>query len=73
MSATLNTNNQLQTFDLFRLTKAKQAVDLSPNTVRRLAKESGLRIYRHGKIAFVSKSELAQIIRTRTQVNGVAD
>jgi len=40
MSATLNTNNQLQTFDLFRLTKAKQAVDLPPNTVRRQVPKS---------------------------------
>ena len=61
MSATLH-DNETQNFDLFRLTKSKQTVDLAPNTIRKLAKK-GLRIYRHGKAAFVSRSELAAYIR----------
>jgi hypothetical protein len=49
-------------FDLFRLSKAKREVDLSPNTLRGYAK-IGLRIYRCGRSTFVSRSELAAFIR----------
>jgi hypothetical protein len=51
-----------QSFDLFRLTKSKQAVDISANTIRKFARQ-GLRIYRHGRAAFVSRTELAEFIR----------
>lgn len=55
-------SSEAQNFDLFRLTKAKEVVDLCPNTLRAYAK-TGLRIYKCGKAAFVSKSELAAYIR----------
>jgi hypothetical protein len=49
-------------FDLERLTKSKDSVDLAPNTIRAYAKK-GLPLYRCGKAVFFSKSELAQFIR----------
>ena len=49
-------------FDLFRLTKSKDEVDLCPNTLRAYNKQ-GLPFYRRGKAVFVSKAELAQFIR----------
>ncbi len=51
-------------FDLFRLTKAKQAVDLCPNTLRSWNK-LGLPFYRQGRVVFVSKTELHAFIRAR--------
>lgn len=51
-------------FDFFRISHSKREVDLSPNTVRAFAKE-GLRLYRSGKITFVSKTELGFFIRNR--------
>lgn len=51
-------------FDLFRLTKAKQVVDLSPNTIRSYSKQ-GLPLYRRGRVVFVSKAELHAFIRAR--------
>jgi hypothetical protein len=53
------------TFDLFRLTKSKEVVDICPNTIRAFAKK-GLRIYRAGKPAFVSRSELLAFIKTQS-------
>lgn len=50
------------TFDLFRISKAKKTVDLSPNSVRKLHIDHGLPIYYQGKNAFVSKSELHHLI-----------
>ncbi len=52
-------------FDLFRLSKSKEAVDISPNTLRAYHDE-GLPFYRKGKPVFVSKAELAHFIRTRS-------
>ncbi len=49
-------------FDMFRLNKAKAAVDLCPNTIRAYANE-GLPIYRRGRAVFVSKTELQDFIR----------
>ena len=49
-------------FDLCRLSRAKAIVDVSPNTIRAYAKD-GLNIYRRGKAAFFSKTELAAFIR----------
>jgi hypothetical protein len=49
-------------FDLFRLTKAKQTVDLCPNTLRKFNRQ-GLPFYKRGRAVFVSKSELEQFIR----------
>ncbi|HWQ93380.1 MAG TPA: hypothetical protein VN673_17045, partial [Clostridia bacterium] len=50
-------------FDLFRLTKAKEVVDVCPNTLRAYNKK-GLPFYRKGKAIFISKSELAAFIRS---------
>ena len=66
MKATSFTNiqeNQIgNSFDLFRLSHAKQVVDICSNTLRQYNKQ-GLRFYRQGKARFVSKSELAAFIR----------
>ena len=48
-------------FDLFRLSKSKQVVDVCSNTLRAYNKQ-GLPFYHRGKAIFVSKSELAQFI-----------
>ena len=49
-------------FDLFRLSKSKAVVDVSPNTLRSYFKQ-GLPFYKRNKAVFVSKSELASFIR----------
>ena len=49
-------------FDLFRLSKSKQIVDVCSNTVRSYFK-LGLPHYNRGKACFVSKAELAAFIR----------
>lgn len=49
-------------FELFRLTKAKREVGVSPNTIRAYALQ-GLRVYKMGRAAFVSRNELAEFIR----------
>ncbi len=48
-------------FDLFRLSKSKEVVDVCPNTVREYNRQ-GLPFYHRGKAIFVSKIELAQFI-----------
>jgi hypothetical protein len=50
-------------FDLFRLSRSKDVVDLCPNTLRAYHRR-GLSFYRNGKVVFISKSELASFIRT---------
>jgi hypothetical protein len=50
-----------QSWDLFRLSKSKSAVDICSNTLRAYFKK-GLKSYRQGKAVFVSKSELAAFI-----------
>ncbi len=50
-------------FDLFRLSKAKEVVDVCSNTLRAYNK-AGLPFYRKGKAIFVSKAELAAFIRS---------
>jgi hypothetical protein len=52
-------------FDLFRLSKSKQIVDVCSNTLREYH-EQGLEFYRRGKAVFVSKTELAAFIRSGT-------
>lgn len=52
-------------FDLFRLSKSKIAVDICSNTLRAYHKE-GLPIYRRGKAAFVSRSDLEAFIRQKS-------
>ena len=49
-------------FDLFRLSKSKEVVDVCPNTLRSYF-DQGLRFYKQGKAVFVSKTELAAFIR----------
>ncbi len=48
-------------FDLFRLSKSKEVVDVCPNTLRTYNKQ-GLPFYHRGKAIFVSKAELAHFI-----------
>ena len=48
-------------YDLFRLTKSKREVDLSPNTLRAYFKD-GLPFYRKGKAVFISRAELQAYI-----------
>lgn len=48
-------------FDLFRLSKSKEVVDVSPNTLRAYSKQ-GLPFYQRGKAIFISKAELAHFI-----------
>ncbi|HEY5232107.1 MAG TPA: hypothetical protein VIK35_01050 [Verrucomicrobiae bacterium] len=64
MKATSFTNAQSSetSFDLFRLSKSKEAVDVCSNTLRSYFKQ-GLAHYRRGKAVFVSKAELAAFIR----------
>lgn len=50
-------------FDLFRLSKSKDVVDVCPNTLRAYFAE-GLPFYKKGKAIFVSKTELANFIRS---------
>jgi len=52
-------------FDLFRLSKGKQIVDVCANTLRAYNKD-GLPFYRRGKAIFISKTELAQFIRSKS-------
>jgi len=49
-------------FDLFRLSKSKEVVDVCSNTLRTYAGQ-GLPLYRRGTAVFVSKAELAAFIR----------
>jgi hypothetical protein len=51
-------------FDLFRLSKSKAAVDVCPNTLRSYFK-AGLRCYRRGKAILISRTELAQFIMAK--------
>jgi hypothetical protein len=61
-------NDQPSTsFDLVRLSRAKSAVDCSPNTIRAYAKE-GLNLYRKGRAVFFSRAELENHIRTTGKV-----
>ena len=57
-------NGEAANFDLVRLSKSKQIVDLAPNTIRALS-EQGLRLYRSGKMVFFSRNELEHFIRSR--------
>ena len=60
---------QTGSFDLFRLSKSKAAVDLAPNTLRSYFKD-GLRFYKRGKAIFVSRVEVADYIRKGPQPAG---
>ena len=56
-------------FDLFRLSKSKAAVDLAPNTLRAYFKD-GLNFYKRGKAIFVSRAEVDAYIRKGSQPAG---
>jgi hypothetical protein len=60
-------NNEAINFDLVRISKSKERCDLSPNTIRAFA-EQGLRLFKHGKMIFFSRSELEQFIRTKSEL-----
>ncbi len=64
MSELSRIKGQTESFDLFRLNKSKDAVDVCANTLRNYHK-AGLRFYKIGKAVFVSKSELDQFIRSK--------
>jgi hypothetical protein len=51
-------------FDLFRLSRSKRIVDISPNTLRGYF-NAGLRCYRRGRAVFVSKNELEVFIKAK--------
>lgn len=51
-------------FEMVRLSHSKEICDVSPNCIRGYGKR-GLRIYKVGKSAYFSKSELEQFIRSR--------
>ena len=67
MSNIGNTSNSA--FDLFRVSKAKETVDICPNTIRKYNR-SGLRIYKikGDRCAYVSRNELANFITTNAEV-----
>jgi hypothetical protein len=65
MSESLSTS-----FDLVRLTRAKRAVDVCPNTIRAYAKE-GLNLYRKGRAVFFSRAELDTHIRSTADKGAV--
>jgi hypothetical protein len=54
----------VHTFDLFRLTRSKEVVDLDPDTIREYSKQ-GLNLYtpKGGRAVFVSKAELEAFIK----------
>lgn len=61
-SCTSVQTNGTTAFDLFRLSKSKETVDVCSNTLRAYHAE-GLPFYRNGKAVFISKMELAAFIR----------
>jgi hypothetical protein len=68
----MNRNDQSSTsFDLIRITHAKRAVDVCPNTIRAFAKE-GLNLYRKGRAVFFSRAELESHIRSTATVAKIA-
>lgn len=65
MKRSIVQNQQIATFDLFRLTHSKREVDISTTCLRGYIK-LGLPVYKMGKAAFVSRSQLAQWIITQS-------
>lgn len=64
ISCISNQSNNAAGFDLFRLSKSKEVVDVCSNTLRAYFR-AGLPFYRRGKAIFISKTELAQFIRAK--------
>jgi len=67
-TASTKTQQQSKTssFDLARLTHAKDIVDISPNTIRSYF-DQGLNRYKLGKAVFFSISELEGFIRSKAK------
>ena len=63
---------QTGSFDLFRLSKSKAAVDLAPNTLRAYFKD-GLNFYKRGKAIFVSRMEVEAYIRKGSKPAGTPE
>ena len=61
-ACSLSTVQNNSGFDLFRLTKSKDIVDVCSNTLRGYFK-LGLPFYKRGKAIFISKTELDHFIR----------
>jgi hypothetical protein len=57
----------VHSLDLFRISRSKKLVDLSPNSIRKLHRECGLRIYFSGGASWVSRSELEAVIRAHAK------
>ena len=53
---------------MVRIAKSKESVDVSSNTIRKFAREGGLRLYKLGKVTFFSRSELINYIRSAPEV-----
>lgn len=60
----MSTKPQGTQSDLIRISKSKTAVDVCPNTIRKMA-EQGLRIYSLGRAKFFSKTEFENFIRMK--------
>jgi hypothetical protein len=59
----------VNSLDLFRISRSKKRVDLSPNTIRKMHRECGLRIYFSGGASWVSRSELEAVIRAHAKAH----
>ena len=62
LSITNGQQNNIGGFDMKRLSRSKDTVDVCPNTLRQYNRE-GLPFYKRGKAVFFSASELEQFIR----------
>lgn len=58
---------QVHSFDLVRITRTKQEIGIATSTVRQYV-DQGLRLYKCGKAAFVSKAELEAWIKTQSRI-----
>ena len=59
-------------FDLFRLSKSKETVDICSNTLRSYHRQ-GLPFYRQGNAVFISRTELVQFIRSKNSKTQTAE
>ena len=55
-------------FDMFRLSKSKETVDICSNTLRNYH-AAGLPFYRQGKAVFISRAELVDFIKRQSFAN----
>lgn len=67
VKAVSSTVSHPNSFDLFRLQRAREEVGVCINTLREYNKQ-GLRFYRDGKKVYVSKTELEAHIRAHSQI-----